>query len=101
VSWVCLEDTLVPSTRVRELESKIEELKILLNRQAVRTRILKERTGTFEVSKGLRVGVSCPLLEFALLVRGGAQVLHQVEDHGGNPKSGVGQGFGLVVTEVI
>jgi len=37
------EDTLVPSSRVRELEREIEDLKSLLNRQAVQIQILKKQ----------------------------------------------------------
>ena len=36
------DDTLVPTSRVRELEREIEELKALLDRQAVQIQILKE-----------------------------------------------------------
>jgi len=38
-----LEDTLVPSSRVRELEREIEELKSLLDRQATQIQILKKK----------------------------------------------------------
>src|SRR5262245_20932030 len=37
-----LEDTLVPSSRVRELEKQIEDLKSLLDRQATQIEILKK-----------------------------------------------------------
>ena len=37
------DDTLVPSSQVRDLEQKIEELKALLDRQAVQIQILKDQ----------------------------------------------------------
>ena len=39
-----VQDTLVPSTRLRDLERQVEELKSLLNRQAVQIQILKKQT---------------------------------------------------------
>ena len=38
-----VQDTLVPSSRVRELEREVEELKALLGRQAVQIQILKKK----------------------------------------------------------
>ena len=39
-----VQDTLVPSSRVRELEREVQELKSLLDRQAVQIQILKKQS---------------------------------------------------------